>query len=178
MGLLQSKPQEEGRQPVPNQKGPEGLTWEAYRCQRDEQNATFEFIERHGLIVMHGAVNHNTEKKLRRILKKHPQVTTLVMTYVPGSDDDDANIDLALFVREKGELTMKKKGSFLLLFSFFVGLTTAIPSRGSVSSGGVDLFLAGKERILCSGARLGVHSWDDDEIGVSGLELQLSVALS
>ena len=41
------------------------------------------------------------------------------------------------------------------------GLNTRLLSHSAIDSGGVDLFLAGVERTMESGAHIGVHSWSD-----------------
>ena len=49
------------------------------------------------------------------------------------------------------------------------GFTTVIPHNGLIASGGTDFFLAGRSRIVESGARIGVHSWG--EIAGHGSEI-------
>ena len=56
--------------------------------------------------------------------------------------DDDTMIPRAYRVRE-------------------LGLNTHLLSTSVIQSGGVDLFLAGVERTIESGAMIGVHSWSD-----------------
>ncbi len=62
------------------------------------------------------------------------------MTSVPGSMDDGVNVQTGRQVQKRG-------------------LTTLLLGRFAVASGGTDLFLAGKKRVIVAGARLGVHSW-------------------
>ena len=47
-------------------------------------------------------------------------------------------------------------------------LATHLPKEGEIASGGTDFFLAGHERTLEAGSRIGVHSWSglDGEEGV------------
>lgn len=68
--------------------------------------------------------------------------TTLVLCDVPGSALDSATFELGSRVRE-------------------MGLNTYLTSTSKVESGGSDLFLAGVERRMEQGARMGVHAWTD-----------------
>lgn len=92
---------------------------------------------------MYGVIDHTTPRVVRSLIDEHPEVTTIVMIDVPGSDDDPANLAAARLVREHG-------------------FTTVVPSNGVIASGGVDFFIAGAERIVEPCAKLGVHSWDED----------------
>lgn len=68
-------------------------------------------------------------------------VKVLVFTTVLGSADDETNLDLGCLIR------LRK-------------LITFLPARGTIASGGTDLFLAGQKRIVEVGAKIGVHSWN------------------
>ena len=92
---------------------------------------------------MYGVIDHTTPDRVRELVNDHPDVDTIVMIDVPGSDDDPANLEAARMVRGNG-------------------LRTEIPSDAVVASGGVDFFLAGQERWIGPCAKLGVHSWDED----------------
>ena len=93
-------------------------------------------------VWMNGEINSKTYDQFTQIIAENPQVTTLVEEVVPGSMDDDTMIKLAYFVRNQG-------------------LNTRLLSHSAIDSGGVDLFLAGVERTMESGAHIGVHSWSD-----------------
>lgn len=54
--------------------------------------------------------------------------------------DDEANLNISLLFRKKG-------------------LNTYVPSKGSVASGGTDMYLAGNNRYIGKSATVGVHSW-------------------
>ena len=92
---------------------------------------------------MYGVIDHTTPQVVQSLIDEHPEVTTIVMIDVPGSDDDPANLAAARLVRARG-------------------FTTVVPSNGIIASGGVDFFFAGTERIVEPCAKLGVHSWDED----------------
>lgn len=97
--------------------------------------------------VMTGVIGADTPDAVRRLLRDHPDVSTIVLRQVPGSLDDEANLEAARLVRA-------------------AGLHTHVPADGTIASGGVDFFLAGTERTVDPGARLGVHSWAADFLGL------------
>lgn len=116
------------------------------------QSTNYALFSVHGNQAhMSGDINSDIVDQLNAMLADNPQVDTIVMVDVPGSLDDEANLKAALIVREKQ-------------------LTTMIPERGSVASGGTDFFLAGSVRIVGDGALIGVHSWADGE-GNQGADL-------
>jgi len=96
-------------------------------------------------LIMSGVIDSDVKVRLQTALNENPQVTNILMQYVEGSVDDEANLDAARFVRE-----MK--------------LNTTIKSDGLIASGGTDFFLAGVNRIVEKGAKIGVHSWAGDDI--------------
>ncbi len=90
------------------------------------------------------AIDGNTPAAFASLLKAFPQVRQIDMIECPGSEDDDANLDLARMVRN-------------------AGIATHVPATGSIRSGGVELFLAGVQRTISPGAEIGVHSWQDSD---------------
>ena len=90
--------------------------------------------------VMHGTIGASTPGRVLELIVEHPNVRTIVMTDVPGSMDDEANLRAARLVHR-------------------AGFEIRVPTDGMIASGGVDFFLAGKVRRVAKGARLGVHSW-------------------
>lgn len=77
------------------------------------------------------------------MLRNHPALATLEMIECPGTDDDRANMKLGRMIRA-------------------AGLETHVPRGGSVRSGAVELFLAGKSRRIDDGGEFAVHSWKDE----------------
>ena len=92
------------------------------------------------LLFVKGVVNTRSHDSVYHILEDEPGVHTVVLTYVPGSADDEVNLKLGRMLHG-------------------IGITTYLPAQAEVASGGTDLFLAGVERIVERGARIGVHSW-------------------
>lgn len=93
-------------------------------------------------IYAQGVVMSHTPDDFAQVLAQSPQARELVLQFAPGSMDDDANLELARMVHA-------------------AGLKTRVPAGGMVASGGTDLFLAGRVRVLEPGACIGVHSWED-----------------
>ncbi|MEL7216751.1 MAG: alpha/beta hydrolase [Pseudomonadota bacterium] len=97
-----------------------------------------------------GSIDWSTLDELDDILRSDPQVDTLVLGYVEGSLDDEANLELAREIRA-------------------LGWATLVPAEGLVASGGTDLFLAGTTRSLEPGACVGVHAWATDDFTANDL---------
>ena len=91
-------------------------------------------------IIATGTIDGTTLTAFRDVTADHPQARTLVLQYIEGSVDDDANVVFSREVRN-------------------AGFDTVVPSNGLVASGGTDLFLAGIHRTFQPGACVGVHSW-------------------
>ena len=94
-----------------------------------------------------GVTGPATPAQFRAMLRDYPRLARLEFIECPGTDDDRANLATGRLIRA-------------------AGLETHVPAGGSVRSGAVDLFLAGKTRVIEDGAEFAVHSWLDE----SGLE--------
>ena len=104
-------------------------------------------------LFLRGVVNEDSYEQVYDVLNNEMRIGTLVFTMLPGSVDDDTNLALGRMLRQ-------------------AGVVTYLPSRGTVASGGTDLFLAGVRRIVERGARVGVHSWSTgDPFGPSAVSL-------
>lgn len=88
----------------------------------------------------YGTSNSKSLDDMRRFLNENPDVKTLVLTMMPGTQDADLNIRIARLIRRRG-------------------LNTHLRADSRIASGAVDLFLAGNERTMECGAQIGVHSW-------------------
>jgi hypothetical protein len=78
------------------------------------------------------------------MIKAYPAIKRISMIDCPGTENDDANLEVARMIRK-------------------AGISTHVPADGSVRSGGVELFLAGLHRTYEKGAQFGVHSWIDED---------------
>lgn len=113
---------------------------------QDLEEVTFFQVaeDREGVLEMEGTINSDTPTQLKAILDANPEIRTIEMYYCPGSSDDEANFPMARMVRARG-------------------LNTHITSQSQIASGCVDFFLAGNARTMERGAKIGVHSWYDDD---------------
>ncbi|MEM6988966.1 MAG: hypothetical protein AAF721_00670 [Myxococcota bacterium] len=100
-------------------------------------------IELDGSIAtLDGTLGSLTFAQVEAIVDERPAIDTLVVSDVPGSINDEVNVETGRMVRA-------------------AGWSTVVPADGVIASGGVDLFCAGAARSIEPGAQLGVHSWSD-----------------
>ncbi|WGK69029.1 hypothetical protein P0082_11170 [Candidatus Haliotispira prima] len=99
---------------------------------------------------LNGTLGTKGYAQFRDLIKNHPEVKTIVLQDVPGSMNDAVNMHTGRIIRE-------------------AGLTTMVEADSVISSGGVDLFCAGKERIVTKGAQLGIHSWGGEGLSADDL---------
>jgi len=90
--------------------------------------------------ILNGTLGTVTYPQIKNLIRNHPEVKTLILGNIDGSVNDAVNMHTGRLVRE-------------------ANLTTKVLSNSEIASGGVDLFCAGKKRIVNQGARIGVHSW-------------------
>lgn len=88
----------------------------------------------------YGGTDDRSVAAVKKLMREHPYVDTLVFKKMPGTSDADMNLRLARDIRRRG-------------------LNTHIEVNSVIASGAVDLFLAGKRRTMECGALIGVHSW-------------------
>jgi len=89
---------------------------------------------------VYGTTDSASAGDIDALIRENPRVNTLVLKYMPGTVDADQNLRLARSVRRNR-------------------LKTHLDRDSRIASGAVDLFLAGRERTMACGARIGVHSW-------------------
>jgi hypothetical protein len=94
--------------------------------------------------AMVDATDSASPAQFQAMMAAYPGISMIEMIEVPGTEDDRANLKLGRMIRARG-------------------LTTYVPAGGSVRSGGVELFLAGKVRIAEPGAEFAVHAWADED---------------
>lgn len=91
-----------------------------------------------------GETDGTSPAQFGHMIEAYPGIRVLELVDCPGTADDSANLALGRLIRQHG-------------------LTTDVPSGGSVRSGGVELFLAGTTRHAAPDAEFGVHAWKDDD---------------
>ncbi|WP_294228176.1 alpha/beta hydrolase [uncultured Shimia sp.] len=101
---------------------------------------TIEFEADGGDLLVNGTLNSRSLVAFEQAMADHPNVTRLVLLEIPGSVDDEVNLQLGHRVRD-------------------LGLDTHVTAESEIHSGGSDLFLAGVQRSMENGAVIGVHSW-------------------
>lgn len=89
------------------------------------------------------ATDSRSPEQFAALLRDYPNISELEMIECPGTEDDLANLRLGRLIRARG-------------------LTTHVPTGGSVRSGAVELFLAGRLRYADPGSEFAVHAWLDD----------------
>lgn len=95
-----------------------------------------------GRLHLSGDLDATTGPRVRAAVAANPAIKEVVLGRIPGSVDLDRTLALGRWLRERG-------------------LDTYLKADSAIFSGGVDLFLAGEERRMEEGARIGVHAWSD-----------------
>lgn len=91
-------------------------------------------------IHINGELGTRTYHQLKTVIANHPTAKMVVLGQINGSLNDEVNMHTGRILRE-------------------AGLSTKVLKDSDIASGGVDLFCAGKERIVEKGAKIGIHSW-------------------
>ena len=97
-----------------------------------------------GRAALVDATDEASPAQFQAMLRAYPGIALIEMIECPGTNDDRANLKLGRMIHARG-------------------ISTHVPAGGSVRSGGVELFLAGKSRIADPGAEFAVHSWADED---------------
>ena len=90
--------------------------------------------------IVTGTTDSHSHNLIKKFTRENPQVKTLILQSMPGTQDMDTNRRVVLDLRA-------------------AGLATHVPADGYIASGAVDWFIAGSPRTVECGARIGVHSW-------------------
>lgn len=96
----------------------------------------------------YGFSDGRSQDVVKKLVRQHPDVKTLVFVSMPGTQDLTSNYHLARSIRR-------------------AGLNTELRADSRIASGAVDLFLAGSQRTVACGAMIGVHAW-----GMGGFDAQ------
>lgn len=115
-----------------------------------EQFGIFRVANANRAIIDDGVIDTNTLDDFLDMMAYYPEIETLEFRIVPGSEDDEINLQLGREVYRRG-------------------LNTELADNGEIASGGVDLFLAGRSRSLGHSPMVGVHSWTDGIIEATDL---------
>ncbi len=93
-------------------------------------------------IEMDGTIRSSTLDNFEEMIADHPNLNRINIKEVPGSKDDEINLQVSKIVFDRK-------------------MDIHIQEDGFVASGGTDFFLAGNSRTKGSNTRIGVHSWSD-----------------
>ena len=104
----------------------------------------FRVLDNNTTIVMHGEIGDQTLNQFNALVAQYPNVNRIEMNQVPGSFNDDINLQVSQRVHD-------------------LGIDTHLLDNGLIASGGVDFFLAGTTRTMGSNAMIGVHSWGGED---------------
>ena len=104
------------------------------------QNASSTFA------VLHGYIDGSTPGAVQSFITNYPNVTTLVFMQMPGSDDDEANLQAAQALRNRG-------------YKHYLPAVNAYAQDAFIASGAVDMFVGGLIRAVDVNGEVGVHSW-------------------
>ncbi|GLO63025.1 hypothetical protein MACH09_35330 [Vibrio sp. MACH09] len=97
--------------------------------------------------TMTGVIDGETASQLSEELADNLSVNTLVLKGIPGSIDDESSLADVYKVIDDHQLTL------------------IVPAEGYVASGGTDMLLMSRKRVIEPGACIGVHSWAMGEGG-------------
>lgn len=92
------------------------------------------------ILQMDGVINKSSLNNFNQLFLKYPDLKAINIINCDGSSDDNTNLLLSYKVHE-------------LEFDIF------LEENGLIASGGVDFFLAGKNRTSGYNTLIGVHSW-------------------
>jgi len=89
---------------------------------------------------VYGTTDSSSHNLVKDFVRENPEVETLILQGMPGTQDMDTNRRVVMDIRA-------------------AGLATHVPADGRIASGAVDWFIAGSPRTIECGAMIGVHSW-------------------
>ncbi len=115
-------------------------------CGDDDINPEIEFgifkVIDDRTVEMNGEITSSTLDDFNELIESYPNINKINIDEVPGSNDDDINLEVSAIVNQND-------------------IATHLLSGGLIASGGVDFFLAGTTRTKGSNTMIGVHSWSD-----------------
>ena len=108
-----------------------------------DENAIFQLHASGTFAVAYGVIGSTTPTVVQNLIDNNPLVTTIILHSCPGSEDDDSNLVASMLIYNQG-------------YKMY------LPDNGFISSGAVDMFLAGSVRVIdATYDPVGVHSWSD-----------------
>lgn len=105
----------------------------------DTDFGVFKVIDDNTL-EMDGDITSASLSDFNELINRYPDIKQINIREVPGSADDEINLQVSLAVHERN-------------------IAIHLMDNGLIASGGVDFFLAGTTRTKGSNTQVGVHSW-------------------
>ena len=93
-------------------------------------------------VEMNGEISSSSLNDFNELIEFYPNINKINLYEVPGSKDDDINLEVSAKVNQ-------------------ANIATHLMNSGLIASGGVDFFLAGTTRTKGDNTMIGVHSWSD-----------------
>ena len=106
----------------------------------DKQFGIFTVLEDGATLEMNGTIGSSSLINFNKLESTFPDVNNINIKNCDGSSDDDVNLKLSAKVHQKK-------------------INIHLMDNGEIASGGVDFFIAGKQRTKGSNTKIGVHSW-------------------
>ena len=137
------------------------FVWEALQSP-PEPNARFNLVVEDSVAYTYGGTDKDSFNDVWMQLDANPQLRTIVLKHVLGTTHLGENTRIAQMIRVRG-------------------INTHLECTSFIASGGVDLFLAGQDRTMECGARIGVHGWKSEngntprKLGFDPIEEQMEV---
>lgn len=94
-------------------------------------------------VLMNGDITSRTLNDFNKLIAKFPNINKINMNNVPGSTDDEVNLQVSKKVHD-------------------LNIDIHLLDNAEIASGGVDFFVAGIKRTRGTNTRIGVHSWGGD----------------
>lgn len=110
------------------------------------------FAAKGDALIVNGTTGRGSLADLQAALAANPGTRVLILSRIEGSDDDAVNLQMARMVRDRK-------------------LDTHLNADSVIESGGIELFIGGVNRTMDEGARIGVHSWSDEDEHYQGRDL-------
>ncbi|HKK74366.1 MAG TPA: hypothetical protein VJ953_04770 [Saprospiraceae bacterium] len=114
-------------------------------CNNDTNPGTvfgiFEVIDEQ-TIEMNGEIGSAALDDFNELVDAYPDIRLINIAEVPGSFDDEVNLEVSAAVNRRN-------------------IATHLLEGGLIASGGVDFFLAGTTRTRGENTMIGVHAWSD-----------------
>ncbi len=100
------------------------------------------------LARLYGQIDDTIDEKTRELIDNNPDLHTIELVYVPGSDHDIDNHKAWRMIRD-------------------AWIKTRIKEFWFIASGGTDLLMAWTKRTIADGAFIGVHAWTSPSVPAS-----------